>query len=80
MILMGWPMSAMMNRMHMMTAEIARNSPRITILPNVLVIVQVVRNDQHHGRGRNTDQERELADVQAPRYIPVKAGESQTRR
>ena len=36
MILMGWPMSTKMNRMHMVTAEMARNSPRITILPNFL--------------------------------------------
>ena len=32
----GCPMSTNMKSMHMITAEIARNSPRITIFPNAL--------------------------------------------
>jgi len=36
MILMGCPISTKINRIHIVTAEIARNSPRITILPTFL--------------------------------------------
>ena len=32
----GWPRSTPMNSTHMMTAEIATNSPRIVIRPNAL--------------------------------------------
>ena len=34
MIRTGWPMSTTMNRPHMVTAEMARNSPRMVIFPN----------------------------------------------
>ena len=32
----GWPMSTKMKSMHIVTAEIARNSPRIVIWPKAL--------------------------------------------
>ncbi len=32
----GWPMSTKMNSMHIVTAAIARNSPRIVSLPKAL--------------------------------------------
>ena len=32
----GWPMSTKMKSMHMITAAMARHSPRMTILPNGL--------------------------------------------
>ncbi len=35
-IRMGWPMSTKMKSMHMVTAEMARNSPRMVILPKAL--------------------------------------------
>jgi hypothetical protein len=36
MMRVGWPMSTKIKRMHMVTAAMARNSPRITIFPNFL--------------------------------------------
>ena len=77
MTLMGWPMSTMMNRMHMIDRRNGEELAEDHDLAELLVIVQIVRDHQHHGRGGNADQERELADVQAPRYVPVKAGEPQ---
>ena len=45
-----------------------------------LEVVQVVGEDDHHRRGGDADQERELGDVEAPRHVAAEAGDAEAER
>ena len=45
----------------------------------VLVLVDVDRDDEHHGRGRHADEEGEVGDVDAPRDLVAHAGDLEAR-
>ena len=44
-------------------------------LADRLPVVDVGRNDQHHGGRRHADQEREVADVETPAHLVAHRGE-----
>ena len=44
-----------------------------------LIIVQVVRQNHHHRRGRHADQVGELGDIKAPGDVPAQAGDASSR-
>jgi hypothetical protein len=44
----------------------------------LLVVVEVVGDDEHHGGCRHADEEGELADVQAPGHVPAHAGDPES--
>ncbi len=43
------------------------------------IIVQVVRQNYHHGRGRHADQVGKLGDIKAPGDVPAQAGDAPSR-
>jgi len=42
-----------------------------------LVVMEVIRQDQHYPSGRDTDQKGKLGDIKPPGYIPAHAGNTQ---
>ena len=76
----GCPISTKMKSMHMMTAAMARNSPRIVILPNCFDVVKVVRQHHHHRGSGDAHEESELADIDSPTDVAAHAGNAQAVR
>lgn len=46
-------------------------------LAEFLIVMQVFGNNQHYGRGRDTNQEGELRDIESPADVTAHAGDDQ---
>ncbi len=44
----------------------------------LLVIVEIIGQDDHDGRGRHADKERELGDVESPGHVPAHPCDAET--